>query len=365
MYYHASDASTGPSDVLERAMTTDHLQRPPSAIRLAAACVFILGVVGCTSSDNTSEATPTSDAPRTTAAATSASVGCDAAPTSPSGPQAIHVDGVSRRYLISVPNEPVSNPRPLVLDLHGFTATAENQDALTNMAAVGTTRGYIVASPEALPAQVGGANGPLWNLVAAYAGPQVDVGVETSIPEGDDVTYINAVVEHIEDTQCVDTDREYITGMSAGAGMTTWVACQPHNRFAASAPVAGSTQTKSCPADTVPPTLLIHGDADPLVPYTGGDLVGFPLDIPAVEDRAADFAARQGCDPTPMSAPIGDDVIHTIWTCPEGAAMELYKVIGGGHTWPGTSIDPNASQTIDSTTLILDFFDQHQRTAGR
>lgn len=324
---------------------------------LAAALVTL--TTGC-SSDEGAEAGPTTAAVTTTTVA--ASKGCAAPATpAPSGVQTIDVDGVARRYLISVPNGAAATPRPIVLDLHGFTATAEAQDGLTDMARVGTERGYVVVTPEAVVASVGTTKGPLWNFTAAYNGPDVNVGVETALPEGDDVVFLNDLVDRLEGEVCIDTDREYVTGMSAGAGMSTWLVCQPTQRFAAFAPVAGVTQGKSCPAATVPPAIIFHGDADPLVPYTGGDLVGFPLGIPGVEERAADFAKRDGCEAKPSVENIGADVVHSTWTCPKGGGLELYKVIGGGHTWPGSPTDTSATRTVDATALILDFFDAHHR----
>jgi len=49
--------------------------------------------------------------------------------------------------------------------------------------------------------------------------------------------------------------------------------------------------------------------------------------------------------------------------CEEGAAVELYVVEGGGHTWPGAAIDvPVLGETtheISATDLIWAFFENH------
>jgi polyhydroxybutyrate depolymerase len=48
----------------------------------------------------------------------------------------------------------------------------------------------------------------------------------------------------------------------------------------------------------------------------------------------------------------------------------LYKVTGGGHTWPGGSFQPEAllgktCRSIDATALMWDFFAQHRLEARK
>jgi polyhydroxybutyrate depolymerase len=331
--------------------------------KLAVAVAALTATVGACSSGSGSTS------PGTTAAVlpASASSGCAAAASPPSsGPQSLDMAGTARKYLISLPDETsTSGAPPLVLDLHGFGETAEAQDASTDMAAEGTRRGYIVVTPEALVSTVGTKSGPLWNDTAAFTGVPEDSSADVELSSSDDVAFLNKLVDHLEQTQCIDTDREFITGMSAGAGMTTWMACQPDSRFAAWAPVAGLTQGLVCPSTVLAPFVAFAGTGDQQVEYAGGKLAGFELGIPAVEDRMADFAARQGCGAGVTSTPIGSDVVHMVWGCPPGAAAELYKILGGAHTWPGSNPTTSGdTATISATTVILDFFDQHPRPPG-
>jgi polyhydroxybutyrate depolymerase len=136
--------------------------------------------------------------------------------------------------------------------------------------------------------------------------------------------------------------------------------CQPTSRFAAAAPVAGLTQGLACPTTDLPPFVAVADTADPQVSYTGGTLAGFKLGIPAVEDRMADFAQKQGCRATHRDTKVAKDVVHMVWNCPKGSAAELYKVIGGTHEWPGSPNGrPGTTSGIDATARILDFFDAH------
>ena len=189
--------------------------------------------------------------------------------------------------------------------------------------------------------------------------------------------------------------------MSNGAAMSMAMACTTDDRFAAIGPVAGAVFVSDCTADQLTPTLAIHGDADVLAPYDGGDTLGFDLGLPSAVDQLSELAALDGCAGEPTVETIGDDVEHRVWPgCVEegDGAVELYTVLDGGHTWPGSALSAEAAtadesgsggndsaegdqadavedtfgfdleeilgtptQTIDATELILDFFDRHER----
>jgi polyhydroxybutyrate depolymerase len=88
------------------------------------------------------------------------------------------------------------------------------------------------------------------------------------------------------------------------------------------------------------------------------------VELPDVDRRMAALAAKEHCVGS-TDIRIGGDVIHRVWKCPAKHAIELYKIVGGGHTWPGE--DPasapglgHVSSTVDATDVMLDFFSQHQ-----
>src|SRR4029450_331493 len=49
--------------------------------------------------------------------------------------------------------------------------------------------------------------------------------------------------------------------------------------------------------------------------------------------------------------------------CHGGSSVALYAVTGGGHTWPGSSIDlpmnGHVTQDINAADLMLEFFSHH------
>jgi len=52
--------------------------------------------------------------------------------------------------------------------------------------------------------------------------------------------------------------------------------------------------------------------------------------------------------------------VRTYGGCDHGLAATLYTIEGGGHTWPGGTVDltqfGGTTHTISATDLILDFF---------
>jgi polyhydroxybutyrate depolymerase len=121
--------------------------------------------------------------------------------------------------------------------------------------------------------------------------------------------------------------------------------------------------------------VAFHGTADPIVPYRGGAYfsgqpIGRVLGVPdakPVEATAAAWAAFDGCGKPAAKSYVADDVQRFVWPdCPPNGAVQLYRVVGGGHTWPG-SIPVRADRlgptttSIDATKVILDFFATHPR----
>jgi len=80
-----------------------------------------------------------------------------------------------------------------------------------------------------------------------------------------------------------------------------------------------------------------------------------------------EWATLDGCDPEPEVEQIGDDVEHRTWAGCDDTEVELYSVVDGGHTWPGSPIEipfGTTTQTVDATELILDFFEQFTTPSG-
>jgi len=113
------------------------------------------------------------------------------------------------------------------------------------------------------------------------------------------------------------------------------------------------------------PMIAFHGTADRQVPYNGGKSWVAPNPFPNVPAWAANWARRNRCAPTPSDSAVATDVTRRSFTsCAGDAAVVLYTIKGGGHTWPGGKPLPEwfagpTSRSIDATKLMWVFFREH------
>ena len=165
----------------------------------------------------------------------------------------------------------------------------------------------------------------------------------------------------------VDPKRVYVTGLSKGAAMTYRLACERPNQITAIAPVAGGLAERlmrSCAeASRRPiPLLVMHGTADPIVPFDSGELEG----------NVQYWIRRNGCMLTPVVTRLPDvdptdgarTRVESYGNCKDGADVALYAIEGGGHHWPGGDqpLRPgmgNFSRDFDAGVVIWNFFKQH------
>jgi polyhydroxybutyrate depolymerase len=267
------------------------------------------------------------------------------------------VDGVEREYLLSIPEGYRPSRRaPLLFDFHGLGSDMQQQSLYTRLNAEGAKRGFVVITPNG--------QGDLlrhWSLDPVAA-------------SNPDVAFVQAMLRATTRTLCIDARRTFSTGISNGGMFSTLLACAQPGRFAAVAPVAGINATSVCEPGTPRVSILaFHGTADHVVPYAGGALLsGSPVaqafGVPAaqsVEASMAAWAAFDGCRSTPVPTAVAADVDRLQWPrCSGNRAVVLYRIVGGGHTWPGAAavradrLGPTTS-SIDATELVLDFFDRH------
>jgi polyhydroxybutyrate depolymerase len=292
-------------------------------------------------------------------AAQSGSTGCGRTAAPGVTTRRVAVDGTNREYVLAVPAayDP-STPAPLVFNFHGFTSNMQEQAGYTHLDPQAGRRGYVVVTPN-------GRGDPVrrWSLHP----------VPTSNP---DVAFVATILRATNRTLCIDRRRVFATGMSNGAMFSTLLACALPGRFAAIAPVAGVNVTAPCATDTPHVSVLaLHGTADPIVPYRGGKFLSGALTARAdaraqahpVDDTMAAWAAFDGCGGPSTSTRGADDVQRVDWPdCPTNGTVELYRVVGGGHTWPGATPVREfqlgvTTPSIGATQLMLDFFDTHPR----
>ena len=151
------------------------------------------------------------------------------------------------------------------------------------------------------------------------------------------------------------------------------MACAFSSRIAAAAPVAGIQEISGCAFSRPVPVVAFHGTADPFVPYNGGigpaalklpapDGSGKTLGQlgaasqkpgPSIPQATTAWAKRNGCSTTPTDRPVASDVTLISYACPPDATVELYRVTGGGHAWPGSPVDRSISKIVGRVTFSI------------
>ena len=253
----------------------------------------------------------------------------------------IQSGGIWRNYRLHIPANYNANTtqRPLILNLHGLGSNALEQEFYGDFRSIADTAGFLVVHPNGT--KVNGFT--YWN-----------VGLN---PFGaDDVAFLSALIDTLSARYRVDAQRVFSVGLSNGGFMSYYLASNLPQKIAAVASVAGSITASAFPplSPTHPvPVMQIHGTADAVVPYNGGSTT-----IPGVSNIAIDTLVKywvtfNGCNPSPQAFSIPD--ISTTDGCTAerflytggraGSTVELFKVTGGGHTWPGSLFNNMAGAT--------------------
>lgn len=265
------------------------------------------------------------------------------------GDQTIQLDfgGTTRNYILHVPpSYDGSAPVPLVVNFHGYTSNAAQQELFSAMNPKADSAGFLVAYPNG----TGSGTDTGWNAGACCASAAAN-GV-------DDVGFTRALVADVEARACVDPKRVYATGMSNGGFMSHRLGCEAADLFAAVAPVAGvlGIPEASCTPSRPMPVIHFHGTADTLVPYDGNASLGFP----SVPDTFAGWAKRDGCtDAQPKQTfQNGAATCTTYEQCSGGVKVTLCTLTGEGHCWPGQTLCPFGASTTDLSAddAMWDFF---------
>lgn len=253
----------------------------------------------------------------------------------------LHVDGVERRYRLFVPDS-APDPAPVVVMLHDAGGSPESIVEVTGFDGAARRGGFAVAYPEGLA-------GGTWN-VGFCCGPAPEQG-------HDDLGFLDRVVDAVGDHPGIAADRVYLAGVSNGAILALRYACDHPRRVVGVASVAGAMLLDDCRPTAAVSVLEVHGTADRIVPFDGGDLPEFARatrPVPATTAMVEHWADANGCsDPTVAS---DGPVTTTTWTaCEDGAVVELVAVEGASHAWYAPEFGP-VDGAVDATATITAFF---------
>lgn len=289
--------------------------------------------------------------------------------------QTIAVDGTSRFFLLTAPEETVgtggrARPLPLVLDFHGLAEGAQIQAKMSGFSPLALRDRFVVAFPN-------GTGSPVqWNVTAGSA-------------SNPDLSFVQTMLTTIEADRCIDLSRVYADGFSDGALFSSLLACTLPRTFAAIAAVSGLQMPRPCTLTHRMPVLTFHGTGDPILYFNGGvgtsylnavlkgqasyTSVHLPkanLNGGGVPATVRSWAAKDGCGTRVTDTQVAAHVLRRTYPCPAGASIVFYVVEGGGHAWPGSTVSrslaPFTGPTtfeINATDTIWSFF-RHHRLPG-
>jgi polyhydroxybutyrate depolymerase len=276
----------------------------------------------------------------------------------------LNVGGRTRTALLTIAQRTGPTPRPLVVVLHGGGGTGSQIAANTGFAAMGELQHFDVVFPDGIDKN--------WNDGRNDA-------VSTAAREHvDDVAFIRALIEEVTRRTPTDRAKVFVTGMSNGAMMTMRLACEASDVFAGFAAVSGTGSidlAQTCKPVKAISLLQIHGDADPIVAYGGGS-VHSPIgaqdrgSVIGVDDLATFITALDRCGNQPVvssqpnrDAADGSTITTRTWTgCANAMTVTFWKVVGGGHVWPGERthlperLVGRGNRDIDATAEVWSFF---------
>lgn len=253
------------------------------------------------------------------------------------------VDGETRELLVRIPPRPRAGMH-LVVDFHGAGSNMQQQSLYSGFNALADRDSFVVATPNGVDAAI-----RQWRFL-----------------DPKDIDFAKAIVAELVANACVSPQLTAATGISSGGAMTASLACRAADVFRAFAPVAADFYNEAyCGAAPARPFMIFHGTADKIVPYGGGGVTA-PSNrgtlVKPAEETAAQRAEHNGCTSGPTTTQQSSEVVRLDWSgCKQPVVM--YKIIGGGHTWPGAVVDvPRLGMTtrqISAAQTMWDFFQQH------
>ena len=253
---------------------------------------------------------------------------------------------------------------PVVLNFHGGGGHGANEQEYSLMDRLADRETFVAVYPNG-----SGRFGKrllTWNAgTCAYA----------VINNVDDVGFVRALISKLAESIPIDRRRIYATGLSNGAMMSHRLAAEAGDLIAAVAPVAGGMVVPGMKSTRPVPVMHIHSVDDPRALYAGGLGPPFPLTKsqvfhPNIDQMIARWVKHNGCSTEPAAFDrragregSGQSASRYVYShCRDGAEVDLWKLTGVGHVWPGGKqkfmecILGPSTEIIDANQEMWNFF---------
>jgi polyhydroxybutyrate depolymerase len=256
-------------------------------------------------------------------------------------------ESVTRTYHYYLPSQAPLETYPLIFVLHGATQTGAEIADISLMHEQAS--GAIVVYPD------GQSN--TWNVGLPLGGSWNDVG------------FLDSLISIFIASYQADPAKIYFCGFSAGGYMSYRMACESAHCLAAVGSVSGTMVdaiSQSCSPSHAMPIMHFHGTSDGVVAYNGGGFSGYSVN--QVMQRWKQLDGCQGDSLVTALPDISTTDFSTVekiqyTNCDANAEIILFKITGGGHTWPDNNVLLGGvgaiNRDINATAELLTFFNAH------
>lgn len=197
----------------------------------------------------------------------------------------------------------------------------------------------------------------------------------------DDVGFLVEIVNVLSKKYNIDQTSIFTAGMSNGGFMSSRLLCDRADVFSGGAILTASISKEffpKCKPEKPVAVLVMNGTDDKLVPYDGGEIKVFNRqrgEIVSTDEYVEFWKERNGCGVKQPTVHLPDlrkfdgttVSIDKYTDCETGGALVLYKINGGGHTWPsgkqylGKRVIGNTSREVNACDEIWRFFQSVDR----
>lgn len=267
-----------------------------------------------------------------------------------------------RTFLVHHPVNGTVESRPLLIALHGGAGNGRSMARLTGLNETEDRNDFMVIYPNG--------TGRINRFSSWNAGLCCGYAVKQNM---DDVGFIRDIIDYAVTTFHADPKRVYLTGISNGAMMAFRFAAEMPEKIAAIATVAGTMVILSGSIKAPVPVIHFHGTKDTHVPYQGGTgkhtVSG--MDYMPVEQAIQAWVKAHGISSgseityMPNLKRDGTRVTRYVYKSSDRKTkVAVYKITGGGHTWPGKQVKMKrlgkSTRDISANDLMWNFFLEKQ-----